>query len=124
MKCSKCEREMPFNAPNWVKLKEDNFLTYKIENAVTRSYGEPYWTLCPECYEELFTGLQKYITKTTISIEEIDNHFTKSTADYYEQPTITVKSNHDFSGYDVFVGEDKVDIDKCIDATIAMPKIQ
>lgn len=112
---------MPFNASNWKKLVEDNFLTYGVSDALYKNYTEskPYWALCPDCYEELFSGLRKYVTRTTTEIKEIDNCFTKSTADYYEHEPIVINANSDLSGLDVFIGQNTVDLDK----TVAMPRV-
>lgn len=97
MKCSKCGCEKPFNPPNWKKLTEGHFRTYEISNAVYNPYyeSEPYWALCPECYREMFQGLTKYKDRTSKeTVEYKQEYFTSSTADYNNQPTITVKAKN------------------------------
>ena len=75
---------MPFNPPNWKKLVEKSLLTYTITDAVLgiNVQSDPYWVLCPQCYSELFLGLQKYRDETVTEVKKIPSHFAASTADY------------------------------------------
>lgn len=96
MKCSKCGVVMPPNPPNWVKLTEGHFRTYEINDGVWKDYIEsaPYWALCPQCYEDIFIGLNRYVDRTIIETKpkKLEN-ITSSTADYWEQEPLVIKAN-------------------------------
>ena len=96
MKCSKCGVQAPFNPPNWKKLVEHSCTTYTINDAMLKVGwfdSDPYWILCPDCYQEIFEGLTKFKDRT--KVETVDfkpAYFTKSTADYINQPTLKINA--------------------------------
>lgn len=76
MKCCKCGAEEDHLIFNWMKLRPETCAPYKISNAVLHMRhveSDPYYILCPDCYNEIFKDLP-YVKDVTETKHVYVNH--------------------------------------------------
>ena len=60
MKCCKCGKQEDYLTFDWMKIKPETCSPYKVSDSVLRIgmvESEPYYILCPDCYNEIFKDL-------------------------------------------------------------------